>query len=64
VAKGNRQPRLSEEKRTQIIAAFKANPNASAVARQLGGVSRQGVLNLVRKANLEVITAKQKAQAP
>jgi hypothetical protein len=63
-AKGNFQPKLSEEKRTQIIAAFKAHPNARAVSKQVGGVSHQGVLDLVRKTNLEVITAKQKAPAP
>ncbi len=51
-AKGNRQPRLSEEKRTQIIAAFKANPNASAVARQLGGVSRQTIRKIARQASV------------
>src|ERR1700676_2904587 len=35
-AAGNR---LSQKTRAKIIAALKANPNASAVARQVGGVS-------------------------
>src|SRR5437763_3040779 len=40
-ARGSRW--LSEERRAEIIAALRLNPNASQVARQVGGVSEQTV---------------------
>jgi len=57
-AKGNRQSRLSEEKRTQIIAALKANPNASAVAKQVGGVSSQTIRKIAKKTGIDLAAAK------
>jgi hypothetical protein len=41
---------LSAEERTQIIKALKANPNASAVARQIGGVSSWMVAGIAKAA--------------
>jgi hypothetical protein len=47
-------PKLSAEKQAQIIKALKAKPNASEVARQVGGISYQTVARLARKANIEL----------
>jgi hypothetical protein len=45
-------PRTPEAKRAQIIAALKANPNASAVARQIGGVTIETVTYIARQAKI------------
>ena len=50
-AKGKRIP---SEKRSEIIEALKANPNVSAVTKQVGGVSISTVLKLAKAANIEL----------
>ena len=45
-------PPTPEAKRAQIIAALKANPNASAVARQIGGVSIETVTHIAHQAKI------------
>jgi hypothetical protein len=45
---------LPPEKRAQIIAALKANPNASAVARQVGGVSDVTVWKIAKEAGIKL----------
>jgi hypothetical protein len=47
--KGSRLPPATHKK---IIAALKANPNAGAVARQIGGVSHQTVWKIAKKAGI------------
>ena len=50
--------RLSAEKRAQIIAALKANPNAAEVAKQIGGVTHVGVLKIAKAAGIELTRGK------
>ena len=50
--------RLSAEKRAQIIAALKAKPNASAVVKQIGGVSHVGVWKIAKAAGIELTRGK------
>ena len=40
--------RVSTEKRSQIIAALKSNPNAAEVSREIGGVSRMTVWKIAK----------------
>jgi transposase-like protein len=47
--------RLSPERRAQIVEALEANPNASMVARQVGGVSSRTVQKIAKQAKIEVI---------
>jgi hypothetical protein len=47
--KGSRLPPATHAK---IIAGLKANPNAGAVARQVGGVSHQTVWKIAKKAGI------------
>ena len=47
-------PRVSREKHAQIIAALKANPNASKVAKQIGGVSHVVVSKIAKAAGIEL----------
>ena len=49
---------LPPGKRPKIIAALKANPNASAVARQVGGVSRQTIGKIARQQGIDLAAAK------
>ena len=44
--------KISAEKRALILKALKANPNASAIARQFGGMSYKSVTRLAEKANI------------
>ena len=61
---------ISEEKRRQIIAALKDNPNAAAVAKQIGGVSHTKVGKIAKAAGIALaaaesgkrLSAKQRAQ--
>jgi hypothetical protein len=46
--------RLTEEKRRQVIAALTVNSNATAVAREVGGVSGVGVWKIAEKAGIEL----------
>jgi hypothetical protein len=46
---------IQENTRMRIIEALKANPNANAVAREIGGVSRGTVRNIAKKANIDVV---------
>jgi transposase len=46
---------LSPEKRAQIIAALEANPIATQVARQIGGVSQVSVWKIARAEGIELI---------
>jgi transposase-like protein len=45
---------LPPEKRARIIEALKANPNASAVAREVGGVSDVTVWKLARQTGIKL----------
>jgi transposase-like protein len=49
---------LPPETRAKIIAALKANPNASAVARQVGGVSLSTVWKIAKQADIELTAGK------
>ena len=49
---------LSAEKRAQIIAALKTNPNASAVAKQIGAVSHVVVWKIAKAAGIELTKGK------
>jgi hypothetical protein len=53
--------KVSAEKRAQIIAALKANPNATAVAREIGGISDKLVGRLAKKAKIALGRARGKA---
>ena len=63
-------PRVSPEKHAQIIAALKDNPNAAAVAKQIGGVSHTKVGKIAKAAGIALaaaesgkrISTKQRAQ--
>jgi len=46
--------RFSPEARAKIAAALRANPNAAAVAREFGGVSRGTVENIAKEANIRL----------
>jgi hypothetical protein len=46
------------EKRAQIIAALKANPNANAVARQVGGVSNVTVAKIAKQIGIDLAAGK------
>ena len=48
---------LPPERRAKTIAALKTNPNASAVARQVGGVSSQTIRNIARQIGIDLATA-------
>jgi len=50
--------RLSAEKRAQIIAALKANPNAAEVAKQIRGVSHVAVWKIAKAAGIELTRGK------
>ena len=50
--------RLSAEQRAQIIDALKANPNASEVARQIGGLTQVGVWKIAKAAGIELTRGK------
>jgi len=50
--------RLSAEKRTQIVDALKANPNAAEVAKQIGGVTPVGVWKIAKAAGIELTAGK------
>ena len=47
-------PKIPPEKRTEIIAALKANPNASTVARQVGGVCRATVGKIAKRTGIKL----------
>jgi phosphoribosylformylglycinamidine (FGAM) synthase PurS component len=49
---------LSPEARAKIVAALKANPNASAVTRQVGGASSQTVRKIAKRAGVDLAAAK------
>jgi len=46
--------KVSAEKRERILEALKLNPNASAIARQFGGMSYKTVTRLAEKANIKL----------
>ena len=50
-------PRVSLEKRGQIIAALKDNPNATEVARKIGGVSHTTVGKIAKAAGIALARA-------
>src|SRR5215469_13619724 len=60
VAKNGRAMRqiMSREKRRQIIAALKDNPNATQVAREVGGVNYRTVVRLAERAGIELTAGK------
>ena len=45
--------RLSPEKRAQIVEALRADPNASMIARHVGGVSSRTVQTIAEKAGIK-----------
>jgi hypothetical protein len=45
---------LTEEKRRRVIAALTVNSNATAVAREIGGVSAAGVWKIAKRAGIEL----------
>ena len=49
-----KRKRLSPEKRARIVAALRADPNASVVARQIGGVSAKTVQKIAKQAKIEL----------
>ncbi len=49
-----KRKRLSPEKRALIIEALQANPTASMVARQIGGVSARTVQKIAKQAKTEL----------
>ena len=49
---------ISEEKRRQIIAALKDSPNATQVAREIGGVNYRTVVRLAEGAGIELTAGK------
>ena len=56
--------RLSAEKRAQIIAALKTNPNAAAVGKQIGGVSHVVVWKIAKAAGIELTRGKAARSPP
>jgi hypothetical protein len=46
--------RLTEETRQKVIAALNVNSNATAVAREIGGVSVAGVWKIAKRAGIEL----------
>ena len=46
--------RLTEQTRQKVIAALNLNPNATAVARKIGGVSVAGVWKIAKRAGIEL----------
>ena len=49
---------ISQEKRRQIIAALRDNPNATQVAREVGGVNYRTVVRLAEGAGIELTAGK------
>ena len=49
---------ISEEKRRQIIAALKDSPNATQVAREIGGVNYRTVVRLAKAAGIDLAAGK------
>jgi hypothetical protein len=45
---------LTEEKRRQVIAALTVNSNATAVAREIGGISAAGVWKIAKRVGIEL----------
>src|ERR1700733_7617005 len=45
---------LTEEKRRRVIAALNTNSNATAVAREVGGISAAGVWKIAKRAGIEL----------
>jgi hypothetical protein len=54
--------KFTAEKQAQIIEALKANPNASEVARRIGGISSRTVARFAKKANIELTAGKAAAK--
>src|SRR4051812_40960575 len=52
--------KISAEKRAQIIEALKVDPNASAIARRLGGMSYKVVTRIAERANIKLGAAAQR----
>jgi hypothetical protein len=46
--------KLTDEKRRQVIAALNVNSNATAVAREIGGISAAGVWKIAKRAGIEL----------
>jgi transposase-like protein len=53
----DKMKKFPPEMRGKIIAALKANPSASAVARQVGGVSNHTVGRIARQAGIRLAAA-------
>ena len=58
LAPGESGKQLSAEQRAQIIGALQANPNASEVARQIGGVSYAVVWKIAKAAGIDLTRGK------
>lgn len=53
---------IPQEKREQVLAALKANPNAAAVAKKIGGVSSTTVGDIAKIAGIELTAGKKMQQ--
>jgi hypothetical protein len=58
IGQGPKGGRISPEKRARIVAALKANPDTSAVARKVGGVSQSAVWNIAKQNGIELTAGK------
>ena len=58
LAAAKSRKRLSAEQRAQIIAALKENPNATQLAREVGGVNYRTVVRLAERAGIELTAGK------
>lgn len=57
-AKGGRPRWLTAETRAKIVAALEATPNASQVARQIGGVSSSTVWKIAKAEDIALVIRK------
>jgi transposase-like protein len=55
-------PSIPQEKREQVLAALKADPNAAAIARKIGGVSSTTVRGIAKAAGIELTGGKEMRQ--
>jgi transposase-like protein len=58
LAKRAYRPKLSPEKRAEIVAALKVNSNARGVAREVGGVAYSTVWSIARAEGIELVLGK------
>jgi len=54
LAKKGGQRKLTPGQEAEVLRALRLNPNASAVARQIGGISYKSVSRYAKRANIKV----------